>query len=79
LVRLFVGLPKDLVCPDGRAVNRPRAVSAALCELKLLGVDGVELPVSWTVAQPGSGGHGFERAGLVCSWWRRVAADDTTL
>jgi hypothetical protein len=66
-VRLFVGLPEDVVCPDGRAVSRPRAVSAALRALKLLGVDGVELPVSWAVAQPGSGGHGFERAGYLAA------------
>jgi hypothetical protein len=55
-VRLFVGLPADAVVSDGRGVGCPRAVSAALRELKLLGVDGVELPVSWAVAQPGPGG-----------------------
>ena len=42
-VRLFVGPP---VVSDGRGVSCPRAVSAALHELKLLGVDGVELLVS---------------------------------
>ncbi|XP_066388009.1 inactive beta-amylase 9-like [Miscanthus floridulus] len=61
-VRLFVGLPADAVVSDGRGVSRPRAVSAALRALKLLGVDGVELPVSWAVVQPGSGGW-FEWAG----------------
>jgi len=59
VVRLFVGLPKDVVSPDGRAVCRPRAVAAALRALKLLGVDGVELPVSWAVAQPGPVADGF--------------------
>jgi hypothetical protein len=49
-VRLFVGLPADAVVFDGRGVGRRRAVSAALRALKLLGVDGVELPVSWAVA-----------------------------
>ena len=61
-VRLFVGLPADAVVSDGRGVGRPRAVSAALRALKLLGVDGVELPVSWAVAQPGPGGW-FEWVG----------------
>ena len=42
-VRLFVGPP---VVSDGRGVSCPRAVSAALRALKLLGVDDVELPVS---------------------------------
>lgn len=67
-VRLFVGLPADAVVSDGRGVSRPRAVSAALRALKLLGVDGVELPVSWAVVQPGPGGR-FEWAG-----YRAVAA-----
>ncbi|RLN41523.1 inactive beta-amylase 9-like [Panicum miliaceum] len=67
-VRLFVGLPADVVVSDGRGVSRPRAVSAALRALKLLGVDGVELPVSWAAVQPGSGGW-FEWAG-----YRAVAA-----
>jgi hypothetical protein len=67
-VRLFVGLPADAVVSDGRGVSRPRAVSAALRALKLLGVDGVELPVSWAAVQPGSGGW-FEWAG-----YRAVAA-----
>lgn len=67
-VRLFVGLPADAVVSNGRGVSRPRAVSAALRALKLLGVDGVELPVSWALVQPGSGGW-FEWAG-----YRAVAA-----
>ncbi|KAM0869353.1 hypothetical protein ACQ4PT_040727 [Festuca glaucescens] len=53
-MRLFVGLPADVVSPDGAAVSRPRAIRAGLRALKLLGVDGVELPVSWAVVQPGS-------------------------
>ncbi|RCV33296.1 hypothetical protein SETIT_7G072900v2 [Setaria italica] len=67
-VRLFVGLPADVVVSDSRGVCRPRAVSAALRALKLLGVDGVELPVSWAAVQPGPGGW-FEWAG-----YRAVAA-----
>jgi hypothetical protein len=63
-VSLFVGLPEGVVASDGRAVCRPRAVSAALRALKLLGVDGVELPVSWAVVQPGSGDW-FEWAGYL--------------
>ncbi|XP_047088430.1 inactive beta-amylase 9-like [Lolium rigidum] len=53
-MRLFVGLPADVVSCDGAAVSRPRAIKAGLRALKLLGVDGVELPVSWAVVQPGS-------------------------
>ncbi|CAL4931018.1 unnamed protein product [Urochloa decumbens] len=68
-VRLFVGLPADVVVSDGRGVGRPRAVSAALRALKLLGVDGVELPVSWAAVQPGGSGAWFEWAG-----YRAVAA-----
>jgi hypothetical protein len=49
-----VGWRGIVVHPDGRAVSHPRAVSGALRVLKLLGVDGVELPVVWAVAQPGS-------------------------
>lgn len=67
-VRLFVGLPADVVVSDGRGVCRPRAVSAALRALKLLGVDGVELPVSWAAVQTAPGGW-FEWAG-----YRAVAA-----
>ncbi|CAM0873185.1 unnamed protein product [Alopecurus aequalis] len=52
-MRLFVGLPADVVSSDGTAVNRPRAIRAGLRALKLLGVDGVELPVSWAIVQPG--------------------------
>ncbi|KAG8063365.1 hypothetical protein GUJ93_ZPchr0003g17619 [Zizania palustris] len=61
--RLFVGLPSDVVS-DGHAVNRAKAVSAGLRALKLLGVDGVELPVSWAVVQPGSGDL-FEWSGYI--------------
>lgn len=49
-VRLYVGLPLDSVS-DCNAVNHARAISAGLKALKLLGVDGVELPVWWGVAE----------------------------
>jgi hypothetical protein len=49
---LFVGLPADVVSSDGAKVNRPRAIRAGLRALRLLGVDGVEMPVSWAVVQP---------------------------
>lgn len=64
--RLFVGLPADVVT-DGKALKCSRAVKAGLRALKLLGVDGVELPVSWAVVQPGSDddGHQFEWAGYL--------------
>uniref|UniRef100_A0ACD5WXR2 Uncharacterized protein n=1 Tax=Avena sativa TaxID=4498 RepID=A0ACD5WXR2_AVESA len=53
-MRLFVGLPADVISTDGSKVNRPRAIRVGLRALKLLGVDGVELPVSWAIVQPGS-------------------------
>lgn len=49
-VRLFVGLPLDAVT-DCNTVNHVRAIAAGLKALKLLGVEGVELPVWWGVAE----------------------------
>ncbi|KAK0607023.1 hypothetical protein LWI29_008030 [Acer saccharum] len=49
-VRLFVGLPLDTVS-DCNAVNHARAIAAGLKALKLLGVEGVELPIWWGVAE----------------------------
>ncbi|KAL9688863.1 hypothetical protein QQ045_033289 [Rhodiola kirilowii] len=49
-VRLFVGLPLDVVS-DCQAVNHARAIAAGLKALKLLGVEGVELPVWWGVVE----------------------------
>ena len=49
-VRLYVGLPLDVVS-DCNALNQVKAVSAGLKALKLMGVDGVELPVWWGIAE----------------------------
>ncbi|XVE65676.1 hypothetical protein DITRI_Ditri08aG0019100 [Diplodiscus trichospermus] len=49
-VRLFVGLPLDAVS-ECNTVNHARAIAAGLKALKLLGVEGVELPVWWGVAE----------------------------
>lgn len=49
-IRVFVGLPLDVVS-DGSKVNHEKAISAGLRALKLMGVDGVELPVWWGIAQ----------------------------
>ncbi|KAI4338502.1 hypothetical protein MLD38_023552 [Melastoma candidum] len=49
-VRLCVGLPVDAVM-DGNCVNHARAIAAGLKALKLLGIDGVELPVWWGVVE----------------------------
>nr|AFO84078.1 beta-amylase [Actinidia arguta] len=49
-VRLYVGLPLDAVS-DCNTVNHARAITAGLRALKLLGVDGVELPVWWGIAE----------------------------
>ncbi|KAK3125950.1 hypothetical protein QOZ80_7BG0611820 [Eleusine coracana subsp. coracana] len=51
--RLFVGLPIDAVT-DGATVNSAAAVAAGIRAVRLLGADGVELPVFWSVAQPES-------------------------
>ncbi|KAJ0977671.1 hypothetical protein J5N97_013145 [Dioscorea zingiberensis] len=52
-VRLFVGLPLDSVS-ECSVVNHSKAIAAGLRALKLLGADGVELPVFWGVVQPES-------------------------
>lgn len=49
-VRVFVGLPLDTVS-DANTVNHAKAIAAGLKALKLLGVEGVELPVWWGVAE----------------------------
>ncbi|KAM7485131.1 hypothetical protein LguiA_001140 [Lonicera macranthoides] len=49
-VRLYVGLPLDSIS-ECNAVNHARAIKAGLKALKLLGVDGVELPVWWGVVE----------------------------
>lgn len=49
-VRLFVGLPLDVVS-ECNTVNHERAIAAGLKAFKLLGVDGVELPVWWGVVE----------------------------
>ncbi|KAL2458563.1 Inactive beta-amylase 9 [Forsythia ovata] len=49
-VKLYVGLPLDTVSDSG-TINHARAISVGLKALKLLGVDGVELPVWWGIAE----------------------------
>jgi len=49
-VKLYVGLPLDTVSDSG-TINHARAIAAGLKALKLLGVDGVELPVWWGIAE----------------------------
>lgn len=49
-VKLFVGLPLDAVS-SSNTIKHARAIAAGLKALKLLGVDGVELPVWWGVAE----------------------------
>ncbi|KAM0947704.1 putative beta-amylase [Dioscorea sansibarensis] len=51
--RLFVGLPIDSVS-DCETVNHGKAIAAGLKALKLLGADGVDLPVHWAPVQPDS-------------------------
>lgn len=54
-VRVFVGLPLDAVS-DCNTVNHARAIAAGLRALKLLGIDGVELPVWWGIVEKESMG-----------------------
>ncbi|KAI3469445.1 hypothetical protein Pfo_026108 [Paulownia fortunei] len=49
-VKLYVGLPLDTVS-NSNTINHARAIAAGLKALKLLGVDGVELPVWWGIAE----------------------------
>lgn len=49
-VKLYVGLPLDAVSTCN-AINHSRAIAAGLKALKLLGVEGVELPVWWGIAE----------------------------
>ncbi|KAI3505735.1 hypothetical protein L1887_27936 [Cichorium endivia] len=49
-VKLYVGLPMNSVS-ECHAINHSRAISAGLKALKLLGVEGVELPIWWGVAE----------------------------
>ncbi|XP_027368679.1 inactive beta-amylase 9-like [Abrus precatorius] len=51
-VRLFVGLPQDVVSLDRNTVlKHARANVAGLKALKLLGIEGVELPVWWGIVE----------------------------
>lgn len=54
-VKLYVGLPLDAVSTCN-TVNHARAISAGLKALKLLGIDGVELPVWWGIAEKDKSG-----------------------
>ncbi|KAK4285137.1 hypothetical protein QN277_001877 [Acacia crassicarpa] len=50
-VRLFVGLPLDAVSSDCKTMNNARAIAAGMKALKLLEVEGVELPVWWGIVE----------------------------
>ncbi|CAK9145518.1 unnamed protein product [Ilex paraguariensis] len=62
-VRLYVGLPLETVS-DCKTINHARAIAAGLKALKLLGVDGVELPVWWGIAEKESMGK-YEWSGYL--------------
>ncbi|KAL5701371.1 beta-amylase [Ranunculus cassubicifolius] len=49
-VQLFVGLPIDAVS-DCNTINHARAITAGLKALKLLGCEGVEIPVWWGIVE----------------------------
>ncbi|KAJ8429574.1 hypothetical protein Cgig2_023780 [Carnegiea gigantea] len=48
--RLFVGLPLDVVSEDNEVVNE-KAIISGLKALRLLGVEGVELPIWWGIVE----------------------------
>lgn len=50
-VRLFVGLPLDAVSSDCKTINNAKAIAAGMKALKLLEVEGVELPVWWGIVE----------------------------
>ncbi|CAJ1941096.1 unnamed protein product [Sphenostylis stenocarpa] len=50
-VRLFVGLPQDAVSLGRNTINKTRAIVVGLKALKLLGVEGVELPIWWGIVE----------------------------
>ncbi|XP_013630003.1 PREDICTED: inactive beta-amylase 9 isoform X1 [Brassica oleracea var. oleracea] len=62
-VKLFVGLPLDTVS-DCNNVNHMKAITAGLKALKLLGVEGVELPVFWGVVEREAAGK-YEWSGYL--------------
>ncbi|KAF8017019.1 hypothetical protein BT93_H2275 [Corymbia citriodora subsp. variegata] len=49
-VRLYVGLPLDAVS-SCNVVNHAKAIAVGLKALKLLGVEGVELPIWWGIVE----------------------------
>lgn len=49
-IKLYVGLPLDAVSECHR-MNHEKAVTAGLKALKLMGVDGVELPIWWGLVE----------------------------
>ncbi|ESQ41872.1 hypothetical protein EUTSA_v10013215mg [Eutrema salsugineum] len=62
-VKLFVGLPLDTVS-DCYNVNHMKAITAGLKALKLLGVEGIELPIFWGVVEKEAAGK-YEWSGYL--------------
>nr|XP_043627456.1 inactive beta-amylase 9 [Erigeron canadensis] len=62
-VKLYVGLPMNSVS-ECSAIKHSRAIAAGLKALKLLGVEGVELPIWWGVAEKESMGK-YEWSGYL--------------
>ncbi|KFK27522.1 hypothetical protein AALP_AA8G394100 [Arabis alpina] len=62
-VRLFVGLPLDTVSGCNN-VNHMKAITAGLKALKLLGVEGIELPIFWGVVEKEAAGK-YEWSGYL--------------
>ncbi|EYU43891.1 hypothetical protein MIMGU_mgv1a0251151mg, partial [Erythranthe guttata] len=48
--KLYVGLPLDTISKSNK-INHARAIAAGLKALKLLGVEGVELPLYWGIVE----------------------------
>lgn len=46
-----MGLPLDTVSSECKTINNARAIAAGLKALKLLGIEGVELPVWWGIVE----------------------------
>ncbi|KAL8171291.1 hypothetical protein V2J09_023095 [Rumex salicifolius] len=54
--RLYVALPLNVIS-ESNSVNHTKAISAGLNALKLMGIDGVELPIWWGVVEKEAGDY----------------------
>ncbi|KAL8161943.1 LOW QUALITY PROTEIN: hypothetical protein V2J09_013432 [Rumex salicifolius] len=56
--RLYVALPLDLIS-ECHTINHIKAIATGLKALKLLGIDGVELPIWWSLVEKKAGDYNW--------------------